>query len=113
MAKKSTQDGGEPDAKEHTNLAERVIETVSEAAERVGDLGQTVIEGVQETIHEGVDRVTARFRPAEAPSLAGQPLPEDVRPVRPRKGTEMWLAWRKDRWVPVYREQGVGWVWSE
>ena len=113
MARKSAQDGGESDAEERPNLAERVIETVSEAAERVGDLGQAVVEGVQETIHEGVDRVTARFRPEETPSLAGQPLPEGVRPVRPKKHSETWLAWREDRWVAVHREQGVGWVWSE
>ena len=43
----------------------------------------------------------------------GQPIPTDVRPVRPKRHATTWLAWRDNRWAPVHRVKGLGWVWSE
>lgn len=90
------------------NMAERLLDRVSDAAERVGDLGNAFVEGVQER----VEHLTSRFH-REGPSSVGQPMSADVRPVRPKKVSPMWLAWRGSRWVPVHRVKGVGWVWSE
>ena len=93
---------------ESDNIGERLIDQVSEAAERIGDTGHAIVERVQER----VERVVLRFQ-REDPSLVGQPIPTDVRPVKPKKNSSTWLAWREDRWVPVYRVKDVGWVWSE
>ena len=90
------------------NIAARLLDRVSDAAERVGDVGQAIVEGVQER----VEQLTSRFH-REEPSYAGQPIPADIRPVRPKKGSSIWLAWRAGRWVPVHRVKGIGWVWSE
>ncbi len=90
------------------NIAERLLDRVSDAAERVGDAGQAILEGVQER----VEQLTSRFH-REEPSYVGQPIPDGVRPVRPKKGSSLWLAWRGSRWVPVHRVKGTGWVWSE
>lgn len=96
------------DADESQSIAERLIDHVAEAAERIGDAGHAIVEGVQER----VERVVSRFHHDE-PSIIGQPIPDDVRPVRPKKNSSTWLAWREDKWVPVHRVKGVGWVWSE
>lgn len=93
---------------ESENIAERLIDQVSEAAERIGDAGHAIVERVQER----VERVVLRFQ-REDPSLVGQPIPTDARPVKPKKNSSTWLAWREDRWVPVHRVKDVGWVWSE
>ena len=90
------------------NLAERLVDQVSEAAERIGDAGHAIVEGVQER----VERVVSRFQ-REGPSPVGQPIPADVRPVKPKKNSSTWLAWREDRWVPVHRVKDIGWVWSK
>ena len=90
------------------NLAERLVDRVSDAAERVSDVSHAIIEGVQER----VEQLTSRFHPEE-PSNVGQPTPADIRPVRPKKSSSMWLAWRGRLWVPVHRVKDVGWVWSE
>ena len=90
------------------NIAGRLLDRVSDAAERVGDVGQAVVEGVQER----VEQLTSRFHREEPPDV-GQPIPAGVRPVRPKKGSSLWLAWRGSRWVPVHRVKGTGWVWSE
>jgi hypothetical protein len=90
------------------NIAERLLDRVSDAAERVGDVSQAIVEGVQER----VEQLTSRFH-REEPSYVGQPIPTDIRPVRPKKGSSLWLAWRESRWVPVHRVKGLGWVWSE
>ena len=90
------------------NIAERLLDRVSDAAERVGDVGHAIVAGVQER----VEHLTSRFH-REEPSYVGQPIPADVRPVRPKKGSSIWLAWRDSRWVPVYWVKGISWVWSE
>ena len=90
------------------NIAERLLDRVSDAAEKVGDVGQVIVGGVQER----VEQLTSRFH-REEPSSVGQPIPAEIRPVRPKKGSSMWLAWRGSRWVPVHRVKGIGWVWSE
>lgn len=93
---------------ETENIAERLIDHVSEAAERIGDAGHAIVERVQER----VERVSSRFQ-REVSSLVGLPIPPDVRPVKPKKNSSTWLAWREDRWVPVHRVKDVGCVWSE
>jgi hypothetical protein len=90
------------------NVAERLIDRVSDAAERIGDAGHAIVDGVQDR----VEQVTSLLH-REEPTQVGQPIPADVRPVRPKKHASMWLAWRDNRWVPVHRVKDVGWVWSE
>jgi hypothetical protein len=78
-------------ADESPSITERLIDHVSEAAERIGEAGHAIVAGVQER----VERVMWRFHHAE-PSIIGQPIPADVRPVRPKKNSSIWLAWRED-----------------
>jgi hypothetical protein len=90
------------------NIAERLRDRVSDAAERVGEAGHAIVGGVQDR----VEQLTSLLH-REEPTQVRQPLPEDVRPVRPKRHGSTWLAWRDDRWVPVQRVKDVGWVWSE
>src|SRR5215203_1288259 len=90
------------------NIAERLIDRVSDAAERVGEAGHAIVEGVQDR----VEQLTSLLH-REEPTQIGQPIPADVRPVRPKQHGSTWLAWRNNRWVPVYRVKDVGWVWGE
>jgi hypothetical protein len=90
------------------NLAERLIDRVSDAAERVGEAGHALVEGVQDR----VEQLTSLFH-REEPIQVGQPIPVDVRPVWPKRHASTWLEWRDNRWVPVHRVKDVGWVWSE
>ena len=89
-------------------IADRLIEQVSDAAERVGEAAHAIVEGVQDR----VEQLTSLL-PRGEPTQVGQPLPADVRPVRPKRHSSTWLAWRDHRWVPVHRVKDVGWVWSE
>lgn len=43
----------------------------------------------------------------------GYALHHETRVIKPAKGGKTCFAWRYDRWVPVHREHGRGWVWSE
>lgn len=45
--------------------------------------------------------------------FAGERAPNSAIVVKPAKCGKTFLAWRYDRWVPVHRERGRGWVWSE
>ena len=90
------------------NIADRLLEHVSDAAERVGEAAHAIVEGVQDR----VGQLTSRLQ-REEPTQVGQPLPADIRPVRPKRYSSTWLAWRDNRWVPVHRVKDVGWVWSE
>jgi len=90
------------------NIAERLIDRVSDAADRVGEAGHAIVEGVQDR----VGQLTSRWH-HEEPTHVGQPIPVDVRPVRPKGHGSTWLAWRDHGWVPVHRVKDVGWVWSE
>jgi hypothetical protein len=90
------------------NIAERVIDRVTDAAERIGDAGHAIVEGVQDR----VEQLTSLLQ-REEPTQAGQPIPADIRPVRPKHHGSTWLAWRNDRWVPVHRVKDLGWIWSE
>jgi hypothetical protein len=99
---RSTSDEGDQ------NIAERVIDRVADAAERIGDVGHGIVEGVQDR----VEQLTSLLHRDE-PTQVGQPIPADVRPVRPKGHASTWLAWRDNRWVPVHRVKDVGWVWSE
>ena len=85
------------------NLAERLIDRVSGAAEQVGEAGHAIAEGVQDR----VEQLTSRWH-REEPTLIGQPIPIDVRPVRPKQRASTWLAWRDNRWVPVHRVKDLG-----
>ena len=93
---------------ENGTIADRLIDRVSDAAERVGEAAHAIVEEV----HDRVEQLTSRFQ-REEPTQVGQPLPADVRPVRPKRHSSAWLAWRDNRWVPVHRVKDVGWVWSE
>ena len=90
------------------NVAERLIDRVSDATERVGEAGHAVVEGVRDRVEQ-----VASLLHREEPTQVGQPIPADVRPVRPKRHGATWLAWRSTRWVPVHRVKDVGWVWSE
>jgi hypothetical protein len=90
------------------NLAERLIDRVSDAAERVGEAGHAFVEGVQDRVEQ-----LASLLHREEPTQVGHAIPVDVRPVRPKRHASTWLAWRDSRWVPVHRVKDVGWVWSE
>ncbi len=90
------------------NVAERLIDRVSDAAERVSGAGHAIVEGVQDR----VEQLTSLLQREESTQV-GQPIPAEVRPVRPKRNSSTWLAWRDDRWVPVHRVKDVGWVWSE
>ena len=90
------------------NIAERLIDGVSDAAEQLGEAGHTVVEGVQAR----VEQLTSRWHRQDPPQV-GQPIPAGVRPVRPKRHASTWLAWRDNRWVPVHRVKDLGWVWSE
>jgi hypothetical protein len=68
-------------------IAERLIDRVSDAAERVSEAGHTIVEGVQDR----VDQLTSLLH-REEPTQVGQPIPGDVRPVRPKRHTSTWLA---------------------
>ena len=90
------------------SIADRLIEHVSDAAEQVGEAAHAIVEGVQDR----VEQLTSRLQREELTQV-GQPLPADFRPVRPKRHSATWLAWRDNRWVPVHRVKDVGWVWSE
>ena len=90
------------------NIAEQLIDRVSEAAEQIGEASHAIVEGVQDR----VEQLTSRWHREEPPQV-GQPIPDDVRPIRPKDNASTWLAWRDNRWVPVHRVKDVGWVWSE
>jgi len=90
------------------NVAERVIDQVSEAAERIADAGHAIVDEVQDRVAQ----LTSLLH-REEPTQVGQPIPDDVRPVRPKHHASTWLAWRDNRWVPVHRVKDIGWVWSE
>src|SRR3954447_5380964 len=90
------------------NLAERLLDRVSDAADWVGEAGHAIVEGVQDR----VEQLTSLLQ-REEPTQVGQPLPDDVRPVRPKRHGSTWLAWRDGRRVPVQRVKDVGLVWSE
>ena len=90
------------------NVAERLIDRVSDAAERVSEAGHAIVDGVQDR----VEQLTSLLH-REEPTQVGRPLSVDVRPVRPKRHGSTWLAWRDNRWVPVQRVKDVGWVWSE
>ena len=89
-------------------ISERLIEHVSDAVERIGETGHALVGEVQDR----VEQLTSRLQ-REEPTQVGQLLPAHVRPVRPKRHSSAWLAWRDNRWVPVYRVKDVGWVWSE
>src|SRR5688572_19628312 len=88
------------------NIAERVIDRVTDVTERISDAGHAIVEGVQDR----VEQLTSLLH-REEPTQVGQPIPTDVRPVRPKRHASTWLAWRDNRWVPVHRVKDVGWVW--
>jgi hypothetical protein len=90
------------------NIAERLLDRVSNATERIADAGHAIVEEVQDR----VEQLTSLLQ-REEPTQVGQPIPGDVRPVRPKQHGSTWLAWRDNRWVPVHRVKDVGWVWSE
>jgi hypothetical protein len=90
------------------NIAERLIDRVTDVAERVGEAGHAIVDEVQDR----VEQLTSLLH-REEPTQVGQPIPGDVRPVRPKRHDSTWLAWRDNRWVPVQRVRDVGWVWSE
>ena len=90
------------------NIAERLIDRVSDAAERASEASHAIVDGVQDR----VEQLTSLLHREEATQVE-QPLPGDVRPVRPKRHGSTWLAWRDDRWVPVHRVKDIGWVWSE
>jgi hypothetical protein len=90
------------------NMADRLIDRVSEAAERMSEASHAIVDGVQDRVEQ---LTTLMHREALPP--VGQPIPGDVRPVRPKRHASTWLAWRENRWVPVHRVKDVGWVWSE
>jgi hypothetical protein len=90
------------------NIAERLIDRVSDAAERVSEAGHVIADGVQGR----VEHLTSLLHREELTQV-GQLLPGDVRPVRPKRHGSTWLAWRDNRWAPVRRVKDVGWVWSE
>ena len=89
-------------------IAGRLIDRVSGAAEQIGEAGHAILEGAQDR----VEQLTSGWH-REDPSQVGQPIPVDVRPVRPKQHASTWLAWRDHRWVPVHRVKDIGWVWSE
>ncbi len=90
------------------NIAERLIDRVTDATERITDVGHAIVDGVQDR----VEQLTSLLH-REEPTQVGRPIPADVRPVRPKRHESTWLAWRDDRWVPIQRVKDVGWVWSE
>jgi hypothetical protein len=96
------------DSERARNIADRLIDRVSDAAERMGEAGHAVVDGVQDR----VEQLTSLMHREEPPHV-GHPIPVDVRPVRPKRHASTWLAWRENRWVPVHRVKDVGWVWSE
>jgi len=96
------------DAESDQNVAERLIDRVSDAAEQIGQAGNAIVEGAQDR----VEQLTSRWHREDSPQV-GQPIPVDVRPVRPKQHASTWLAWRDNRWVPVHRVKDLGWVWSE
>ena len=102
-----TADRGADDESAHS-IAERLIDRVADATERITDAGHAIVDGV----HDRVEQLTSLLH-REEPTQVGQPLPDDVRPVRPKRHDSTWLAWRDNRWVPVQRVKDVGWVWSE
>jgi hypothetical protein len=90
------------------NIAERLIERVSDAAERIGEAGHVLVGEVQDR----VEQLSSLLHREESP-LVDQPIPGEVRPVQPKRYALTRLAWRDNRWVPVHRVKDVGWVWSE
>jgi hypothetical protein len=102
-----TTDRGAHDERSGT-IADRLIEHVSDAAERMGEAAHAIVEGVQDRVQQ----LTSLLQRGE-PTQVGQPLPDDDRPVRPKSHSSTWLAWRDDRWVPARRVKDMGWVWSE
>jgi hypothetical protein len=90
------------------NIADRLIERVSDTAERISETSHAILDGVQDRVEQ-----LSSLLHREDPTQVSQPIPGDVRPVRPKRHASTWLAWRDNRWVPVQRVKDVGWVWSE
>ena len=90
------------------NIAERLIERASDAAERMGETGHAIVGEVQDRVEQ-----LSSLLHREDPTLVDQPIPGEVRPVWRKRHASTWLAWRDNRWVPVHRVKDVGWVWSE
>jgi hypothetical protein len=96
------------DSERARNIADRLIDRVSDTAERMGEAGHAFVAGVQDR----VEQLTSLMHREALPPV-GQPIPVHDRPVRPKRHASTWLAWRENRWVPVHRVKDVGWVWSE
>src|SRR5215211_6654309 len=84
------------------NIAERLIDRVSDAAEWVDEAGHAIVDRVQGRVQDRVEQLTSLLH-REEPTQVGQPLPGDIRAVRPKRHGSTWLAWRNNRWVPVHR----------
>jgi hypothetical protein len=98
---------GRRDDRSAQNIVECVIDQVSGAVERIA-AGHTIADWVQDR----VDQLTSLMHREEATQV-GQPAPVGIRPMRPEQHASTWPTWSDNRWVPVHRVKGVGWVWSE
>jgi hypothetical protein len=94
----------------------QTIDALASRAQRAGEAISHAGDIIAETAQGFADSVRGRF--GGNPAQISSPIPAETRVVRPtgkqhRKGTATWLAWREDRWVPIHRVAGIGWVWSE
>lgn len=99
----------------HDAVAERVApvaERVAPVTERVAPAVDAVTHALHEAGHAVTHRGERRHAPEPERGPALGPVPSGTRIVRPAKGGTTFLAWREDRWAPVRREHGSGWVWS-
>ncbi len=92
-------------------LPGRLVDRVTHLADAIPSPGE-VGSAISEAISQVGDRILHRQEEATPPVLAGSPVGPDTRIIKPPKHGKTFYGWRNDRWAPVHRERGVGWVWS-
>lgn len=104
-------------------VQEAVADRVAPVAERVAPVADRVapaVDAVTSALHGAgqAAQSAAHLGRREAsqdpePEPERELVPSGTRIVRPAKGSSTFVAWRYGQWTPVYREHGVGWIWSE
>jgi hypothetical protein len=93
-------------------LPDRLVDRVTHLTDAIPSPGE-VGSAISEAISQVGDRLLHRQAEAAPADPVGQPVDPDTRIIKPPKNGKTFYGWRDDRWVPIHREHGAGWVWSE
>lgn len=80
-----------------------MVQMFEAAGRAIGDALLEAFSGIVGVVTQFVDAFT------DTP----MPVPPGTQIVKPARGGKTFLAWRGNCWVPVHRQRGVGWLWSE